>query len=125
MLRITLLSGEDLTSIPCAELSDVQALKQRLHHQHGLPPRFRQRLLHEGNILDDAFELDSPMDLQVLTLPFSEASDTQRDRLYEASGSGPAAEAGEMAILKCHHNGYFNYQNLFFLGSYSEPEYRI
>ncbi|CAE7871385.1 unnamed protein product, partial [Symbiodinium microadriaticum] len=92
MLRITLLSGEDLTSIPCAELSDVQALKQRLHHQHGLPPRFRQRLLHEGNILDDAFELDSPMDLQVLTLPFSEASDTQRDRLYEASGSGPAAE---------------------------------
>ena len=99
MLHITLLSGEDLTSIPCAELSDVKTLKQRLHHQHGLPPRFRQRLLREGSILDDALELDSPMDLQVLTLPFSEVSETQ-DRLYEASRCGPAAEAGELAVLK-------------------------
>ncbi|OLQ11106.1 Ankyrin repeat domain-containing protein 50 [Symbiodinium microadriaticum] len=41
MLRITLLSGEELTSLPLAELSDVKALKQRLHQQHGLPPRFR------------------------------------------------------------------------------------
>ena len=48
MLRITQLSGEELTSLPLAELSDVKALKQRLHQQHGMPPRFRQRLLHES-----------------------------------------------------------------------------
>ena len=57
MLRITLLSGEEVTSLALAELSDVKALKQRLHQQHGLPPRFRQRLLHEGNTLDDAVKL--------------------------------------------------------------------
>ena len=65
LLRITQLSGEELTSIPLAELSDVRALKQRLHRQHGLPPRFRQRLLQEGSTLDDDVKLDSVMDLQV------------------------------------------------------------
>ena len=54
MLRITQLSGEELTSIPIEELSDVKALKQRLHENHGLPPRFRQRLLQGGTTLDDA-----------------------------------------------------------------------
>ena len=65
MLRITQLSGEELTSLPLTELSDVRALKQRLHRQHGLPPRFRQRLLQEGQTLDDGVKLDSVMDLQV------------------------------------------------------------
>ena len=53
-----------MASLPISELSDVKSLKQRLQ-QHGLPPRFRQRLLHEGNNLDDAVMLDSLMDLQV------------------------------------------------------------
>ena len=65
MLRITQLSGEELTSLPLAELSDVKALKQRSSREHGLPPRFRQRLLHEGNTLDDAVKLETEMDLQV------------------------------------------------------------
>ncbi|CAE7837843.1 ilvG [Symbiodinium sp. CCMP2592] len=41
MLRIKRLSGEEVTSVHLSELSDVKALKQRLHQQHGLPPRFR------------------------------------------------------------------------------------
>ena len=57
MLRIRKLSGEEVASVPFAELSDVKSLKQRLHQHHGLPPRFRQRLLHKGNTLDDADRL--------------------------------------------------------------------
>ena len=45
MLRIRKLTGEEVASLPLAELSDVKMLKQRLHQQHGLPPCFRQRLL--------------------------------------------------------------------------------
>ena len=70
MLRIALLSGEDVASIPVTELSDVRALKQRLHQEQGLPPRFRQRLLHEGMNLGDAFQLDLPMDLEIVILAF-------------------------------------------------------
>ena len=62
MLRIRLLSGEEVASIPVAEADGVKALKQRLHQQHGLPPRFRQRLVHEGRFLPDALKLDSAVD---------------------------------------------------------------
>eukprot|EP00439_Symbiodinium_sp_Y106_P055112 s173_g7.t1 len=66
MFRITLISGKEVASLPLAELSDVKALKQRLHQQNGLPPRFRQKLLHEGTVLDDAVKLASVMEPQVL-----------------------------------------------------------
>ena len=94
MLRITQLSGEELTCLPLAELSDVKALKQRLHEQHGLPPRFRQTLLHEGNTLDDAVKLETEMDLQLLIVAFSEPSGDQRRDLTEAAWFGHVAKAG-------------------------------
>ncbi|OLQ11102.1 Ankyrin repeat domain-containing protein 50 [Symbiodinium microadriaticum] len=99
MLRITLLSGEELTSLPLTELSDVKGLKQRLHQQHGLPPRFRQRLLHEGNALDDAVKLDSAMDLQVLIVAFSEVSEQQWRELYGAAASGNVAKVETLLQL--------------------------
>ena len=68
MLRITLLSGGELTSIPFMELSDmdIKALKLRLHQQHGLPPRFRQKLMHSDKPLDDDTELDSVIGLEAV-----------------------------------------------------------
>ena len=36
MLRVTLLSGEELTYLPLTELSDVKALKQRLHQEQAV-----------------------------------------------------------------------------------------
>eukprot|EP00439_Symbiodinium_sp_Y106_P067839 s742_g11.t1 len=69
----------EVASLPISELSDVKSLKQRLQ-QHGLPPRFRQRLLHEGNNLDDAVMLDSLMDLQVLAPTSSHASQNEPRR---------------------------------------------
>ena len=73
MLRVRMLSGEVVASIPSEELEDVndaRSLKQRLHRLHGLPPRFRQRLFHCGRPLDDMdrLELDSPMDVELVLL---------------------------------------------------------
>eukprot|EP00439_Symbiodinium_sp_Y106_P059221 s2440_g8.t1 len=96
MLRITLLSGEEVASLPLKELSDVKALKQRLHEQHRLPPRFRQRLLHEGKTLDDAVALDSAMDLQMLII---EAWEDQRPELCEAARAGLVTEVEALLQL--------------------------
>ena len=93
MLRITLLSGEELASLPLTELSDVKALKQRLHQQHGLPPRFRQRLFHDGSLLDDDFQLDTAMDLQAVTTALNATSE-ECPELCEAAASGRVAQAG-------------------------------
>ena len=162
MLRIRKLSGEDLASFPLSELSDVKALKQRLREQHGLPPRFRQRLLHKGNILDDAVTLaflmvpqavpttpsergsrsmgavvlkrqltledcllkereelfrrirpylldgqqraDAVLDLQLLILAFSEASEDQKLMLWRAAREGCMDEAGDLVLtVNCMH----------------------
>ena len=58
-----MISGEVLAAIPVEELSSVRELKRHLRQMHGLPPRFRQRLILKGSNLDDAEKLDSPMDL--------------------------------------------------------------
>eukprot|EP00439_Symbiodinium_sp_Y106_P061520 s2440_g9.t1 len=99
MLRITLLSGEEVASLPLAELSDVKALKERLHQEHGLPPRFRQRLLHDGNPLDDAIKLESAMDLQVLIVAFCEDSEDQREELDMAAANGEVDKAEALLQL--------------------------
>ena len=92
----------------------MKALKQRLHEQHGLPPRFRQRLFHEENALDDAVTLasvmesqavhedttlsdavkpDAVMHLQALVLEFSDASHVQRSELSNAAENDMVDEA--------------------------------
>ena len=83
-----------MTRLPLTELSDVKGLKRRLHQQHALPPRFRQRLFHNGGIFDDAFKLDSAMDLQVLMVSFLDASQDQRRELCAAAMDGQLVEAG-------------------------------
>ncbi|CAE7376770.1 unnamed protein product [Symbiodinium sp. CCMP2456] len=121
MLHVRKLSGEEVACIPLVELSDVKSLKQRLHQQHGLPPRFRQRLLHMENTLDDAVMLESLLDLrgsvgegvlnrrldpdlvpdavtdlQVVTLAFSE---DQPLELWRAAGQGHLAEVESLLQL--------------------------
>ncbi|CAE7578224.1 unnamed protein product, partial [Symbiodinium sp. CCMP2456] len=99
MLRVTLLSGEEVTSLPLTELSDVKALKQRLHQQHGLPPRFRQRLLHEDSTLGDDVQLDSAMDLQLLIVDFDKGAEVVRLDLYDAAGLGNLTQVERMLQL--------------------------
>ena len=68
MLQVWLLSGEAVASIPVEEICDVKDLKRRLHRLHGLPPRFRQRLLVDGKDVGDCVTLHSPMDLDLVLL---------------------------------------------------------
>ena len=63
-----MLSGEAVTSIPVKhKIRDVKGVKQHLNRWHGLPPRFRQRVLRRDEIVDDSVILDSSMDLYVVS----------------------------------------------------------
>ena len=95
MLRIRMLSGDEVTSIPVEEVGSVRDVKQRLHRLHGFPPRFRQRLILQGSNLDDAEILDSPRDLELLVLPV--VSQTQAGDLADAARDGSVEKAGDFA----------------------------
>ena len=92
MLHVRMLSGEDVAIIPVAQLSDVKALKQQLHRQHCMPPRFRQRLLLDHSPLADSTELDSPMDLELVLLTHSTPSLAQAKELATAARNGSTSE---------------------------------
>ena len=92
MLRVRMLSGEEVDRLPVGELSDVKELKLRLHQLHGLPTRFRLRLLRDGKCMDDSVMLDSPMDLDLVLLAYSAASQEQHSSLWAAADSGSATE---------------------------------
>ena len=44
MLRVRMVSGQEVASVSAEEVGNVRGLKRRLHQLFGLPPRFRQRL---------------------------------------------------------------------------------
>ena len=102
MICIRLLSGDELVKVPLqsasGEVKDVKGLQQCLHQLHGMPPRFRQRMLLHGQILDDATKLDSPMELELVLLPYSEALDTER--FMSAALRGSAVEVRAMSVQK-------------------------
>ena len=91
-LRVRMLSGEAVASIPSEELEDVndaRSLKQRLHRLHGLPPRFRQRLFHCGRPLEDMDTLDPPMDVELVLLTPAIASQTYEEPEPRFSNNQP------------------------------------
>ena len=104
MLRVRMLSGNWVASIPAVELGDVKSLKQRLHRLHGLPSRFRQRLFHEGSLLDDAAQLDSLRDLELLLLSYHPACQTSADELVTAAARGSVNEVR----VPCSHTARSN-----------------
>ena len=72
----------------------VRALKRHLEG-HFLLTRFRQRLLHEGNTLDDHDTVvDLPAGLQLVLLPFADASEEQEQELISA------ADLGQVSFLE-------------------------
>ena len=98
MLRVNrLLSGHEV-AIPVispveSEFYDVKALKQQLNRLHGMPVRFRQRLFHGADLLPDSAQLDSPMTLELVLLPYSDVSQTQADELVRAAETGSTFKA--------------------------------
>ncbi|CAE7311642.1 ANK1, partial [Symbiodinium necroappetens] len=89
-LRVFQTSGEELASICADDVGSVQELKRRLDGLCGVP-RFRQRLLHEGVVLEDAMSLESSMDVQLVLLNFCEATEEQEEELLVAANSFDAA----------------------------------
>ena len=81
-----------MASIPVEELTDVRSLKQQLNRVHGFPTRFRQRLLLGDKPLADSTLLDSPMDLALVVLMHSAASQAQLDELVAAAANGSPSE---------------------------------
>ncbi|CAE7615646.1 CTTNBP2 [Symbiodinium sp. CCMP2592] len=106
MLRITwMLSGEEVASFSVEELSEVKAIKQELYRNHHQPVRFRQKLFLCGNPddpLDDSVLLDSPMELQLVLLPYSGTSETEAEALRSASACGSLCEVEAMLQLPQH-----------------------
>ena len=91
-------TGKQLASIPAEEVDDVRALKQLLHSKHRLPPPFRQRLVYfnsvSDGVLDDLVKLDSPMDLQLILIPYVQASQMEANELAAAAANGSLPEVG-------------------------------
>ena len=89
MLKVCLPSGQMLAEFPVYGLEDVnvKSLKQDLQSKCGVP-RFRQRLMIGGDIMEDDNLLVSLMDgvqhVQLILLPFINASREQRDELINA-----------------------------------------
>ena len=87
MLHVWKVSGEKLTAIPVEELTDVRALKHKLEWPCGAT-RFRQRILCNGENLDEAAALHMPMDVQLVLLSCSSASTEEVEELIAAAGEG-------------------------------------
>ena len=87
MLHVWKASGELLLDTPVKELSDVRTLKRQIHKLSGVP-RFRQKILKDGAILEDAAQLDGSADLQLLLLPFCSTSYEEVIELHTAVASG-------------------------------------
>ena len=95
ILRVFQTSGEELTSISADKVGSVQELKRRLHGFCGVP-RFRQRLLHEGVVLEIGMRLESSMDIQLVLLNFCEATEEQEEELIAAADSCNAARVEQI-----------------------------
>ena len=97
MLQVRIICGEAVAGIPAEELgklSDIRGLKTCLIELHGLVPRFRQRLLVHGEILEKTTMLHSPMHLHLLfVLPFADVCQSQVHALAAAAECGSNAKS--------------------------------
>ncbi|CAE7033649.1 KIDINS220 [Symbiodinium sp. CCMP2592] len=102
MLRMRMLSGEEVASVPAGEeVANVRALKLVLNKEHGFPPRFRQRLFLRGDLLEDDFELATSTDmvLELLVLDFANVSSQQVEELIRAATFAELSEVESMLQL--------------------------
>ena len=99
MLRISRISGEELTIALEEDLiTDVRALKQHLNQRQGLPPRFRQRLLLDGECLEDTATVHAAMELELVVLAF--IPNTSHDEIQEFTAAAGAGRFDKVRALK-------------------------
>ncbi|CAE7547968.1 ANK1 [Symbiodinium pilosum] len=74
MITVWKLSGCQLASLSSDDINNVRSLKEHLGDLCG-KPRFRQRILHNGEILDDMHELVPPIDVLLVILDYTPSRD--------------------------------------------------
>ena len=96
MLHVLIPSGEDLAAIPAADLSTVRNLKHDLHKISGVPP-FRQKILHEGKVLEEDVHLDASMESVLLvSLAFRDASEEEIEEFVLSPCQGSVDEVEKL-----------------------------
>ncbi|CAE7749841.1 Mcat [Symbiodinium sp. CCMP2592] len=105
MLHVWKASGEELAAISSKKLQTVRGLKNQLEGFCGLP-RFRQRLLLDGDNLPDDMVLDFPSDrdLQLVMLGFVSTSQEQEEVMEAAIKDGSVAEVENLLQLPMDPN---------------------
>ncbi|CAE7361554.1 Ankrd17 [Symbiodinium microadriaticum] len=71
-----------------------------------MPPRFRQRLLLQGQTFEDTANLDSAMDLELVLMPFADVSEAQVNDLAAAAEQGFVNEVESMLRLPQDPNSH-------------------
>ena len=97
-------SGEELTiALEEDSVPDVRVLQRRLHQGHGLPPRFRQRLLLGGQCLEDTATLHPGMELELVVLAFiPNRSPDEVQEFTVAAGAGDFEKVRALNEAKVH-----------------------
>ena len=101
MLRVWRPSGEEVASFPISSFRDVSELKRHLHMLLGAP-RFRQRVLDGGAVLDDDTQLASIADVQLVLLPFCQSSAEDANLFIEAVDRNHGRTVEDM-LRRCHN----------------------
>lgn len=101
MLRVfSSFSGEELLAIRTEQVSDIDSVKRHLQRVHGISCH-RQKLLYDSRVLEDSAEIKSPVDLQLVLMPFRQASAQELQRFHDAAIHGDVR--GMKAMLEsCH-----------------------
>ncbi|CAE7644506.1 Ankrd17 [Symbiodinium sp. CCMP2592] len=95
MLYVWSISGDQLAAMSSADVEDVRTVKAELYRLHGWS-RFRQRLLHDGCVLENTASLDGRVDVQMLLVDFASTSWNQADSLTKAVTSGNVGLVSEI-----------------------------
>ena len=98
MLHVCLTSGQKLASVNPDELTNVKALKVFLESFCDVS-RFRQRLVLEGEVLDDKMGLEVlhyPAHMQLVLLPFCNAPPAHEEELEKAVRQANIAKIEEI-----------------------------
>ncbi|CAE7660579.1 unnamed protein product [Symbiodinium necroappetens] len=123
MLRVSSSLGEAVTEVPLSDVTDVKSLKRYLT-KAGKPPRFQQRLVHQGEILEDGEMISKlePPAVELVLLPLNEELPIE-DRVASAVARGINAmeidrllnapqdpdwrdEAGDTALIRACSEGH-------------------
>ena len=91
MLRIRMLSGEEVVSVPLGEVVNVLSIEAAAEYAARPAESIQtKRLLFRGSPLDDSATLSSPADLELVLLTHSDATETQVEELVTAAANGSA-----------------------------------